>query len=74
MHSNGNDADPVIDDLLDIRFSVKLSTGYDIRIGNVIVSPVFTYDHPLNTIRSNSTDNNWEISSLFVSVMIQYNL
>lgn len=74
MHSSSDDPDPVIDDLTNVRFAAKFSTGYDINISNFVVSPVFTYDLPLNTIRSNSTDENWKISSFFGSVMIRFKL
>jgi hypothetical protein len=74
MHSSSSDTDPVIDDLRSIRFAAKLSVGYDIAVSNFIVSPVFTYDLPLNTIRSNSTDDNWKISSLFFGALFRFNL
>lgn len=74
MHSSSSDPDPVIDDLRSIRFAAKFSAGYDISISDVVVSPVFTYDLPLNTIRSNSTDDNWKISSFFGSIMVRFKL
>ena len=74
MHSSTDDPNPVIDDLRKVRLGAKFSAGYDINVGSNIVSPVITYDLPLNTIRSNSTDDNWKISSFFGSVMFRFKL
>lgn len=70
----GSATDPVIDDLRDIRYAAKFSAGYDFNISPLILSPVLTYDLPLNTIRSNSTDNGWNISSFLGSVMLRFKL
>jgi hypothetical protein len=69
-----SEENPVIDDIRRVRMSAKFSAGYDLLLGSSILSPLLTYDVPLNTIRSNSTDKDWKISSFFGSVMVRFPL
>ena len=58
-------------DIRSIRFAATLSAGYAITMGNVIISPNIGFTLPLNTLRSNSTDNDWKISSFSGSIRVQ---
>ena len=61
-------------DIRSVRLATKLSAGYNIIIGNFTVSPILSFDFPLNTLRSNSTDGGWRITSLSGSIMVRFNL
>jgi hypothetical protein len=57
-----------------LRLGALLGVGYDISLSDrAVIAPMFTYDLPLNVIRS-TLATNWKISSLFGSIELKYKL
>jgi hypothetical protein len=66
--------EPGADSTIDVnvgRVAIKFSAGYDFIFEGFTLAPAFSYDLPFTTLRSESTDVNWKISTFTGSITVR---
>src|SRR5205823_5911607 len=68
-----------IDNASGLRLGLQLTAGYDIEMSDhSVLSPMFTYEMPLTTVRPNTTappaSENWKILTLFATVSLKFKI